>query len=279
VRRYANRTARVTVSATREDVARAVLALATRDAVEPLEPEDDATLMGFWYMAARGPNRTVRSVDVAPWPSIRRNYPRRVATALDELMGMTSAAVSGRIVLLHGSPGTGKTTALRALAHAWRRWCQLDYVLDPEVLLNTPSYLLDVVMGHDAEDDEPGRWRLLILEDCDELIGADAKQSSGQTLSRLLNLTDGLLGQGCDLLVALTTNEPLSRLHPAVIRPGRCLAEIEMGRFPRGEAADWLGHTDGIGPEGATLAELFQLQGAARKVEGQQPTARPGQYL
>ena len=39
------------------------------------------------------------------------------------------------------------------------------------------------------------RWRLLILEDCDELIRGDAKSGTGQSLARLLNLTDGILGQ------------------------------------------------------------------------------------
>src|SRR5262249_22165954 len=78
----------------------------------------------------------------------------------------------------------------------------------------------------EEDDDEPRRWRLLLLEDCDELIRGEAKRSTGQSLSRLLNLTDGLLGQGRDVLVAITTNEDVARLHPAVVRPGRCLARI-----------------------------------------------------
>ena len=72
---------------------------------------------------------------------------------------------------------------------------------------------------------------MLVLEDCDELIRADAKRGAGQALSRLLNLTDGVVGQGLDVLVCLTTNEDLHRLHPAITRPGRCLAEIFVGEF------------------------------------------------
>ena len=99
-----------------------------------------------------------------------------------------------------------------------------------------------------------------MLEDCDELIRAGAKEATGQALSRLLNLTDGLLGQGRDVLVAITTNEHLARLHPAVTRPGRCLAQIEVGPLPHDEAAAWLGTTEGLSPSGATLAELFALR-------------------
>jgi hypothetical protein len=94
---------------------------------------------------------------------------------------------------------------------------------------------------------------LLLLEDCDELIRAEAKHASGQALSRLLNLTDGLLGQGRHVLLGITTNEDLTRLHPAVVRPGRCLAQIEVGRLSAAEATGWLGRPTGP----ATLAELF----------------------
>jgi hypothetical protein len=61
------------------------------------------------------------------------------------------------------------------------------------------------------------------------------------------------------VLVLVTTNEPLRRLHPAVARPGRCAARIEFVPFSTDEAAAWLerrgGHHEGAGP--ATLADLF----------------------
>jgi hypothetical protein len=104
------------------------------------------------------------------------------------------------------------------------------------------------------------KWRLLLLEDCDELIRGEAKQHTGQALSRLLNLTDGLLGQGRKVLVAITTNEDLARLHPAIVRPGRCLARIEVPALPFREAETWLGTSAGIPADGATLAELYALR-------------------
>ncbi len=131
----------------------------------------------------------------------------------------------------------------------------------------------------DDEDDDGGRWRLLALEDCDELIRAEAKQGAGQALSRLLNLTDGLLGQGLNVLVALTTNEPLARLHPAVVRPGRCLAHIEVGKLSRAEALAWLGRTSGVEAGGAALAELYALGGQLDRIGPDDQPAAVGLYL
>ncbi len=141
---------------------------------------------------------------------------------------------------------------------------------------------MEVAVGDD--EDENRRWRLLILEDCDELIRGEAKQSTGQGLSRLLNLTDGMLGQGRDVLVAITTNEDLAMLHPAVVRPGRCLAQIEVGRLTRSESLTWLDDTDvqpaEIAPNGATLAELAALRKGEKRPQNEHaPTTATGFYL
>jgi hypothetical protein len=92
-------------------------------------------------------------------------------------------------------------------------------------------------------------------------MGASARADTGQGLSRILNLTDGLLGQGQRCLLLVTTNEPVGRLHPALRRPGRCWAEVEFAPFSGREAAAWLRRRGAPrrAPAGGTLAELYAL--------------------
>jgi hypothetical protein len=103
------------------------------------------------------------------------------------------------------------------------------------------------------------RWRLLILEDTGELLAADAKERAGQGVSRLLNLVDGLIGQGMRVLVLVTGNEPLRHLHPALSRPGRCASIVEFHPFSQDEAASWLADRDCTRHPagGGTLADLY----------------------
>lgn len=272
---WTDRTAVVTVVAVSEELAADVLAAATDGAEAPPDPADEQVEIGFWHAGSHGPRRVERSIDAPVWADIAGNYSPTAQAAVQQLIALEGAPAAGRLLLLHGPPGTGKTTILRSLARSWKGWCRFGHVIDPERMLGSAGYLLQVL----AEDSDDDRWQLLVLEDCDELIRADAKSDTGQALARLLNVTDGMVGQGLKVLVCITTNERLGRLHPAITRPGRCLAEVEVGPLPGPEARAWLGRDLPPGRSEATLAELFAWRDGTAPVSAVEPEPAVGTYL
>lgn len=227
----------------------------------------------FWMMGQMGPVSRLRRVDAQPWATVERNYSTGVRAELDRVMSWSSGDdAKGQLLLWQGEPGTGKTWALRALASQWSPWAEFHYVTDPDQFFGKSSqYMVDVLLSDsystidprdgtivEGEVDPASKWKILILEDTGDLLASNARDSYSAGLSRLLNVVDGMIGQGLRVLALVTTNDQLDDFHPAVTRPGRCASQLSFGALSAEEAAEWLGEeTD----EGGTLAELYARQG------------------
>lgn len=80
-----------------------------------------------------------------------------------------------------------------------------------------------------------------------------------------------------NVLLLLTTNEETSRLHPAFVRPRRCLAAVEFPAFDADEASAWPGSSI---DESLILAELLEPHGDLTRFGiAAQRSETVGQYL
>lgn len=129
------------------------------------EPASDEISVGFWYRGNHGARKVMRRLGAPAWSEAARNYPTATRRMLEPLMADLPGVLSrGRLVLWHGPPGTGKTSALRTLGLESGRGILLEYVLDPDAFFGSDTGYFVSVLFNDEDDVEEAKTRLLVLE-------------------------------------------------------------------------------------------------------------------
>lgn len=230
-------------------------ALATIEAAADSDGDDQTVVTHLWTASPHGMTSRPIFVTVPDTTTTLPNYPTTTRATLAGMFAADGPPTTGRLAVWYGPPGTGKTTAALALADAWSDWCEPHLVADPDALLASTANMLDVTT------DEGDHWKLVIIEDADAFLEITTRTSS--PISRLLNICDGILGQGSRTLFLLTANLTSGQMNPAVTRPGRAFNVTEFAKHTRSEANDWYRRNNqpAAATDSMSLAELLAATG------------------
>jgi transitional endoplasmic reticulum ATPase len=130
-------------------------------------------------------------------------------------------------VLIHGSPGTGKTLLAKAVAN--ESDANFIYVGGPELISKFVGESEERLrqLFREAEENAPS----IVFMDEIDAIAPKREEATGEVerrmVSQLLALMDGLKARG-QVIVIGATNRP-NAIDPALRRPGRFDREIEIG--------------------------------------------------
>lgn len=131
------------------------------------------------------------------------------------------------VMLLYGYTGTGKTTLARTLGKSLN--AVIVATADTAVATNPELFeaYKDMIATARASGDK--RPYILLIEDVDKLLMS--RLSGNREMSRLLNDTKGI-SPNKDIKIIFTSNlSKLEDVDPALIRPGRCFAKINLPRL------------------------------------------------
>lgn len=275
--RYDSNVVSLVIWASRPETAKAKCA-SIADGVPPPSQVADPGLIkvNFWCNSAHGARFYPRTIECPDWADIKNNYDASVVNEIEWLRDLHRPDDHGRIIIWSGEPGTGKTWAIRSLILALKQRARIDVITDPQIFFADTDYVYRLLMDEDfielpsrlraqPQTAEPtaakDRFRLLILEDSAELIMAGCRDRN-EGFTRLLNLADGLVGQGLRFLLLLTANEDLEEMDRAVLRHGRCLQNLTFPKLDYSKAMEWMKSKNRdveLGRRDYTLAELYAM--------------------
>ncbi len=171
----------------------------------------------------------------------------------DKVNDFVNSSDSG-LIILHGECGTGKTYILRNLAQENPK--KRFYFMDKSTFeyINSDS-LVNFLFSNSVKDS------IFVLEDCEVLL-SDRMDTGNHLLSTVLNLSDGILGDGLNIKFICTFNADITRLDKAILRKGRLKYKYEFTKLTPEKTQELAKELNKTIPEGLslTVADIYNWE-------------------
>lgn len=155
------------------------------------------------------------------------------------------------LFLLHGKPGTGKTTYIRRL---------ISKLSKEKTIIYIPSYLMESIADPSFMTFlSTFKESILILEDSEAVVTKSNNERS-QGVSNILNICDGLLGDNMKIQIISTFNIQKGEIDEALKRAGRLMVDYEFRPLKPEDAnilSKHIGHNK-VYDKDVSLSEIYQ---------------------
>lgn len=166
------------------------------------------------------------------------------------------------IIIFHGPPGTGKTTYIMRVVH--------DLANKNKLVIYMPNSMVDMLGSPtlnnfllDQIGDFNGPTSILIIIEDGERVLLNRKNNPGtaDTVSNILNSTDGILNNFLNIQILVTFNSDLKNIDSAVLRKKRAISVKEFGPLSVVDAQNLFDHKNHsfIVKSPMTLAEIYHI--------------------
>lgn len=203
----------------------------------------------FAFPGERGPEYHTQSFEGITLEGVACNYSESVISSVRTLLKYTEEVTHG-LVLISGPVGTGKSYLIRSI---------LTEIVKRRAIVCTPATQFLIQVGLLAQVVANFRKSIVILEDVGEVVAIDAASRYIDARSNLLNFSEGFLSLLTDSIVVISFNYEIDKVDPAIVRPGRCLANIKVGTLSQPQVRKLVPFEIPSG-RSYTLADVYEMR-------------------